>query len=140
MLVIGNGESRKDINIDLYRGRTIGCNAILRDYSVDYVICVDRRMVREAIERGFNSATHIFTRPDWIKEFKNEPRILKVPDLPYSGNDRWDEPFQWGSGPYAVLLGAMLAKEKIRLAKIAAKEKKQAASNRAYIEKYEKNV
>jgi len=39
-----------------------------------------------------------------------------------------------------IRLAKIAAKEKIRLAKIAAKEKKQAASNRAYIEKYEKNV
>jgi len=34
-----------------------------------------------------------------------------VPKLPYNGSERWDEPFQWGSGPYAVLLAAKLCKK-----------------------------
>ena len=33
-----------------------------------------------------------------------------MPHLPYKGTLRMDNPFQWGSGPYAVLLGAKLSK------------------------------
>ena len=32
-----------------------------------------------------------------------------VPDLPYTGGIRADEPFHWGSGPYAVLLATELS-------------------------------
>ena len=49
MLVIGNGESRKHIDVDAINDTKIGCNAILRDYLVEHLICVDRKMVREAI-------------------------------------------------------------------------------------------
>ena len=34
MLVIGNGESRADVDINKVKGTKIGCNAILRDYQV----------------------------------------------------------------------------------------------------------
>lgn len=109
MLVIGNGESRKGIDIDAIQDTKIGCNAIHRDYHVDHLICVDRRMVKESIEQGANEHALVYTREDWIGNYKQHKRIRTVPDLPYVGSDRWDEPFQWGSGPYAILLGAKLS-------------------------------
>jgi hypothetical protein len=111
MLVIGNGESRKDIDLDKHIDTKIGCNAIHRDYRVDHLICVDRRMVKEAVEQGANEHALVYTREDWFGNYKQYKRIRTVPVLPYVGSDRWDEPFQWGSGPYAVLLGAKLSKE-----------------------------
>jgi hypothetical protein len=110
MLVIGNGESRRGIDIDKILDKKIGCNAIHRDFFVDHLICVDRRMVQEAIDEGVNYNSLVYTRTDWAGDFsKAHKRIREVPDLPYVGSDRWDEPFQWGSGPYAVLLGAKLS-------------------------------
>jgi hypothetical protein len=109
MLVIGNGESRKDIDLDKHIDTKIGCNAIHRDYRVDHLICVDRRMVKEAVEQGANEHALVYTREDWFGNYKQYKRIRTVPALPYVGSDRWDEPFQWGSGPYAVLLGAKLS-------------------------------
>ena len=47
---IGNGESRNKVSIGNLTGIKVGCNAILRDYNVDYLVCVDRRMVTEALE------------------------------------------------------------------------------------------
>ena len=37
--------------------------------------------------------------------------IMSVPKLPYKGHERPDEPFQWGSGPYAVLLACQLSND-----------------------------
>ena len=48
MFVLGNGESRKSIDVNTLPGPTIGCNAICRDFFVDHLICVDRRMVDQA--------------------------------------------------------------------------------------------
>ena len=31
------------------------------------------------------------------------PNVKKVPDLPYEGDKRPDEPFHWGTGQYAGL-------------------------------------
>jgi len=100
--ILANGQSRETIDIDKIKTIKIGCNAIVRDYEVDHLICVDRRMAIEATELGHNS---IYTRNDWVSSFK---RIKTVPSLPYEDNNRWDEPFNWGSGPYAVLLGCKL--------------------------------
>ena len=109
--VIGNGESRSSIDIEKLDGPLVGCNAIMRDYKVDYLVCVDRRMVQEAINSNANDYSLVYTREEWHPQFKQHKRIRILPDLPYSGSDRWDEPFQWGSGPYAVLLGALKSKK-----------------------------
>jgi len=111
MLVIGNGESRKSVDINKIKDLKIGCNAILRDFIVDYLVCVDRRMVQEAVDCNTNATSLVYTREEWHKNFKCHKRIRIVPDLPYAGSERWDEPFNWGSGPYAVLLAAKLEKE-----------------------------
>ena len=110
---IGNGESRQGIDIDKLEGDKVGCNAIFRDYKTDYLICVDRRMVNEAIEAGANLHSLVYTRDDWFASYNKEnKRIRLVPDLPYAGYERPDEPWHWGSGPYAVLLAAGLGKER----------------------------
>jgi hypothetical protein len=112
MWAIGNGESRAIIDIDKLVGLKSGCNAIYRDYYTDYLVCVDKRMMQEALNAGANNkGTLIYTRKDWYPQFKTL-KVRQVPPLPYSGEERWDEPFQWGSGPYAVLIAAMYAKEK----------------------------
>ena len=111
MLAIGNGESRKGIDLNKHFDTKIGCNAIHRDFHVDHLICVDRRMVQQAIDANVNESSIVYTRSDWIDSYRNKQKVKEVPKLPYKGTERWDEPFQWGSGPYAVLLAAGLAKE-----------------------------
>ena len=66
MWVLGNGESRQKLNVNNLQGTKVGCNAIIRDYKVDHLVCVDRRMVEEAI--GYN--TKIYTRKDWLLSAK----------------------------------------------------------------------
>ena len=105
MYVFGNGESRTSIDIDKLNGPKIGCNAIHRDYHMDHLVCVDRRMAQEAVDANLKH-TQIYTRKDWISWFPQG--VTTVPNLPYEGEQRWDEPFQWGSGPYAVLLSVTL--------------------------------
>lgn len=100
--MIGNGQSRKNLVIKS-KFTTFGCNAIHRDFSVDHLICCDKRMVREAMSSG---SFPIYTRKRWYKDF-NHNQVLPFPELPYRGNAREDDPFHWGSGPYAVLMGAM---------------------------------
>jgi hypothetical protein len=113
MWAIGNGESRRDINIDNLDADKVGCNAIMRDYKVEYLVCVDRRMVEEALASNVNDYSLVYTRPEWHKQYtQNNKRLRSVPDLPYVGSERWDEPFQWGSGPYAVLIAAKYTKLK----------------------------
>lgn len=111
MLVIGNGESRLGVDISRLKDNKVGCNAILRQYHVEHLVCCDRRMVQEAIDFEYNTISKIYTRADWISYFKGHKNINQVPDLPYKGDSRVDDPFHWGSGPYAVLLGAMQDKK-----------------------------
>ena len=109
MFVFGNGESRKHINIENIDAPKIGCNALHRDFQVNHLVCVDRRMVNEAIRSNNNKRCKIYTRRDWWPSYRLNQNVHQVPDLPYKGDQRPDEPFQWGSGPYAVLLGAKLS-------------------------------
>lgn len=110
---IGNGESRKDIDLDSINDLKVGCNAVFRDYKTDYLICVDRRMVEEAIASHANEHSLVYTRKDWYQSYNSKnKRIRMVPDLPYIGSERPDDPWHWGSGPYAVLLAAKLSKER----------------------------
>lgn len=110
MLVIGNGESRKNLNLtQIKTDVTVGCNAIYRDYCVDHLVCCDRRMVREALDNKFSSTLH--TRADWIDTFKKYDNVVEVPKIPYTAEVRADQPFQWGSGSYAVLLACSLGEE-----------------------------
>jgi hypothetical protein len=111
MYVFGNGESRTSVDIDNLYGIKIGCNAIYRDYAMDHLVCVDRRMVNEVIDNGANDYALVYTREDWLGNYNQFKRIRAVPKLPYNGIERWDESFQWGSGPYAVLLAAKLCKD-----------------------------
>jgi len=107
MLILGNGESRKDLDLNFFKETTVGCNAIYRDFTVDHLVCVDRRLVKESLESDFKN--QIYTRKDWFPHFKCSSNVNLVPELPYKGNNRQDDPWHWGSGPYAVLLGSMLA-------------------------------
>ena len=109
MYVFGNGESRTSVDINKLDGVKVGCNAIHLDYNVDHLICVDRRMVNEAVDALVNDYSYVYTREDWVKDYHRYKRIRTVPTLPYQGSNRWDEPFQWGSGPYAILLAAKLS-------------------------------
>ena len=103
IVVAGNGISRK--HFDFKDFTVVGCNAICRDYKVDYLVACDKRMVKEALAHKVNP---IYTRERWRKAF-NDDSLYDVPDLPYKGHNRQDEPMHWGSGPYAVLLGATLS-------------------------------
>lgn len=104
MIVIGNGQSRKKINLNKVYKEKIGCNAVYRDTYTDYIVCCDKRMVKQVLAHGH---PHIFTRQRWFHDFNHEC-VNPLPDLPETGKDRRDDPFHWGSGPYAVLLGASM--------------------------------
>jgi hypothetical protein len=115
MYVFGNGESRTSVNIDKLEGTKIGCNAILRDFSVDHLVCVDRPMLQEAVESNYNKHATVYTRATQFAQYRLETNIRIVPDLPYVGDQRPDDPIHWGAGPYAVLLAAKLTTDDIHL-------------------------
>ena len=104
ILVVGNGESRNGININNISMKKIGCNAIYRDYHMDHLVCVDKRMAQEAVDHNYNNNSKIYTRTDWFDYYTGKKNIRIVPELPFPGYERWDLPQHWGAGPYAVLL------------------------------------
>jgi hypothetical protein len=67
-------------------------------------------MVLESINNHSSEFDKLYTRQEWRSSFDNTP-VTTVPKLPYSGTERWDDPFHWGSGPYAVLLAAELSRK-----------------------------
>jgi len=49
MIAIGNGESRLEIDIDKIVDTKIGCNAVVRDHTVEHLVCVDKPMLKECV-------------------------------------------------------------------------------------------
>ena len=94
-MVIGNGESRKNIDLEQFRNSHIfiGCNAIYRDYDVDHIVACDRFMAYEIQKRIKNKNTVIYTREPW----DNLQPLPKGGDL-----------ITWGSGTYAIQLATEL--------------------------------
>lgn len=113
MLVIGNGESRRDLDLKQINMSKIGCNAIYRDCFVEDIVCVDRKMLKEILRTTYRA--NVYTRKEWFVPYRLDKRLRMLPKLPFETKTRMDEPMNWGSGPYAVLLGAMKAEHTIRL-------------------------
>lgn len=119
-MVIGNGESRKSLNLDQFKkNHTIfGCNAIHRDMVVDHLICCDRRMAEEAVTNPQMSDTFIYVRDDWWRYYfkiRKNKKVKTLPELPYQGERKQDQPVHWGSGCYAILLAAELGHHPIHI-------------------------
>lgn len=113
-LVIGNGESRKDINLELLKKKfiTVGCNALHRDFIPDHLVCFDRRMAEEVTNNSATNISKIHVRKDWFHYFrkiKKNKNVVEVPPIPYTSTAKEDDPTNWGSGSYAVVVGASLS-------------------------------
>lgn len=88
IFVIGNGESRKNFDLNLLKpyGLIIGCNAICREFDPDIVVCVDEKITDEVWGKYLNlDKTIIYTRYPW--------NPLMLPLSPDRG---------WSAGPTAV--------------------------------------
>jgi len=112
-LVVGNGESRKNLNLEKFKSKytIVGCNALHRDIIVDHLICCDRRMADEAVKNPNTTNTKIYVRKSWFHYFRKilkNKNIIELPALPYQGESKKDHPDNWGSGGYALLVAANL--------------------------------
>lgn len=119
-VVIGNGESRLSVDLENYKEHytLIGCNAIHRDLIVDHLICCDRRMAEEATNNINTKDTKIYVRESWhhyFRKIKKNKNVLLLPNLPYVGESKKDQPDHWGSGGYAILLAANLGFKDVEL-------------------------
>jgi len=87
--VIGNGVSRKPVNLRKLNGMTYGCNALYRDYEPDVLVATDEPISRAIQESGYPRYKRFHTR----KPFAGSgARPLKQA---YWG---------WSSGPNALAL------------------------------------
>ena len=113
IIVIGNGESRLGIDFNSIPDYKIGCNATYRDFQIDCLVAVDRRIVCEAIDTNFHKI--IYTREEWTDSFFQYLNVKLLPELPYKGLKREDNPWHWGTGPHACNIAATMNPEEIHL-------------------------
>jgi hypothetical protein len=60
--VLGNGTSRKSINLNLKsKGTVYGCNAVYREFEPDYLIAVDVKMILEINKAGYQHNHQVWT-------------------------------------------------------------------------------
>jgi len=71
---IGNGESRKNFNLDLLKphGKVYGCNALYREYTPDVLVSVDHGIMHEIYQSGY-----CYNNETWFRDW------TKVPDHMY---------------------------------------------------------
>ena len=54
VFVLGNGPSRKNIDISKLDGTVIGCNACYRDFTPDVICATDAGIIGDIIESGYD--------------------------------------------------------------------------------------
>jgi len=93
--VIGNGTSRSTIPlIDLIdKGTTYGCNALYREFSPDYLIAVDVKMIVEINKSRYQNNNSVWTNPN--KAYSK-----------FTGFNFFNPSKGWSSGPTALFLAS----------------------------------
>jgi hypothetical protein len=100
--VLGNGTSRRGIDPSLLQkhGTIYGCNALYREFSPDYLVAVDVKMILEISKTGYQNDNSVWTNPN--KSFS------KISNLNYFNPSKG-----WSSGPTALYLACQHGYEKI---------------------------
>jgi hypothetical protein len=93
--ILGNGKSRLRLKLDelKFHATVYGCNALYREYTPDYLIAVDEKMVKEIEKTGYHLRQQLWTNPN--------KGVLKIPGLNYFKPHKG-----WSSGPTALWLAA----------------------------------
>lgn len=65
VFLIGNGNSRKDFDLERLRGRgtIIGCNALFRDFAPDILLAIDSKMIREIKDAEYSTEHNLCIIP-----------------------------------------------------------------------------
>tara|TARA_Y100001937_G_scaffold78791_1_gene106838 strand:- start:313 stop:1260 length:948 start_codon:yes stop_codon:yes gene_type:complete len=97
LFVLGNGESRKDIDVELLKtqGKVWGCNAIFRDHVVDGLIAVDPMMTHEIYRSGYCDSNKVYFR-DWDDMPADQYEMMKEAQ---SSNMKDPTIREWKSNP-----------------------------------------
>lgn len=91
--VFGNGKSRLNIKFEDVKpyGKIYACNAVYREYTPDYLIAVDPKMIIEIESSGYQLKHTVWTNPNSrYKDFK--------------GFNYFSPSLGWSSGPTALNL------------------------------------
>lgn len=64
VFVLGNGPSRKNIDVSKLDGTIIGCNACYRDFTPDVICATDAGIMSDIIESGYDGKCY-FTHNSW---------------------------------------------------------------------------
>ena len=100
--VVGNGTSRSNIDLNILKnnGKVYGCNALYREFTPDYLIAVDVKMILEINKAGYQNKNTVWTNQNRAyREFKNFNYFN-----PSKG---------WSSGPTALYLASEHDNEEI---------------------------
>ena len=93
--VLGNGESRKGIDIDDLKkhGTVFACNGVYRTDKPDFLIAVDPKMVLEIAESDYLLQNKVYS--NFNAQYNKNPKILD--------HVQWFKPsLGWSSGPTAL--------------------------------------
>jgi hypothetical protein len=91
VFVLGNGESRQPLNLDVLKtiGKVYGCNALYRDFTPDGLICVDSGMMQEVYDSGYALENRCYFR-NWGKLPGEMYDMVVQPESFFAG---WGEGF-----------------------------------------------
>lgn len=94
--VLGNGKSRLNFNLDNLKsfGTIYGCNALYRDFTPDYLIAVDAKMINEIIKTDYHKKHQVWTNRNKL--------INDIDSLNFFPQHRG-----WSSGPSALWLACL---------------------------------
>lgn len=83
---IGNGESRKDFNLDLLKphGKIYGCNALYREYTPDVLVSVDHGIMHEIYHSGY-----CYKNETWFRDWTKVPEHM-YENMVYAGLSKVD--------------------------------------------------
>lgn len=104
VFAIGNGKSRLSVNLHCLRqhGATVGCNALYRDFTPDFLIAADNKMIAEIVQSGYSKQYPVLTT--------NKLAALRDPTLKFI-----DKIPGWPSGPAAIFCASELVPAEIFL-------------------------
>ena len=83
---IGNGESRKNFNLDqlMPHGKIYGCNALYREYTPDVLVSVDHGIMHEIYQSGY-----CYTNETWFRDWTRVPEHM-YESMVYAGLSQVD--------------------------------------------------
>ena len=95
--VLGNGESRKGIDIDdlKQKGTVYACNAVYRTHKPHWLVAVDPKMINEIAETDYVIHNKVYS--NFNSQYHKQQKLLN--------HVTWSKPsLGWSSGPTALKL------------------------------------